>query len=194
VGAIASGIAVSLLKNSIMTEKLARRGLHVYQEYDTDILKLTKVHEVMDKNPALVYSNERISDLADKIAGNGFEYNSHKAYPVIDEKENLVGIVTQGDLLKAFDQDQTDKTVMEVAAANPVVTYADETVFDALSKMLKQNVGRLPVVERENPKKLVGYLGRANVLSSRLKQIEEESVFEKKSGFLIWKNKPEVAE
>jgi H+/Cl- antiporter ClcA len=192
VGVIASAIALSFMKNSIMTEKLARRGIHVYQEYDTDILKLTRVRDVMDKDPTVIYSDEKISDLADKIIGNGLKYNSHKAYPVLDEKDNLVGIVTQGDLLKAVDQNQSGRTVMEIAGTNLVVTYPDETVFDAASKILKHNVGRLLVVEKENPRKLVGYLGRANILSSRLKQIEEESVLEKKSGFLNWKSRSQV--
>ena len=188
VGVIASAIAVSFLKNSIMTEKLARRGVHVYQEYDTDVLKTTMVRDVMDKNPALVYTNEKIAILADKIASNDYKYNSHKAYPVIDEKENLVGIVTQGDLVKAVEHRHSEGSVMDIAATDLVVAYPDETLFDAVSRMLKHNVGRLPVVERENRKKLVGYLGRANILAARLKQIEEESVLENQSNFLSLSN------
>ncbi len=178
VGVIASAIAISFLKNSIMTEKLARRGVHVFQEYDTDIMKLTMVREVMDRDPALVYANEKVSDLADKIGSSNPGYNSHQAYPVIDDKKNLVGIVTQGDLLKAVDTGQSGKSIMEVASVKLVVTYPDENLFEALSKMLRNNIGRLPVVERANPQKLVGYLGRPNILSARLKQIEEESVVE----------------
>ena len=194
VGVIASGIALSFLKNSIMTEKLARRGLHVYQEYDTDILKLTRVKDVMDGNPAVIYSNERLSDLADKISGNGFKQNLHKALPVIDENGKLVGIVSRDELTKAFERDQFDKTVMEIATTDLAVAYPDETLFDAVSRMLKQDVGRLLVVEKENPSKLVGYLGRAHILSSRLKQIEDESVYEESSRFLSRKKKTNTVE
>ncbi len=194
VGVIASGIALSFLKNSIMTEKLARRGLHVYQEYDTDILKLTRVKDVMDGNPAVIYSNERISDLAEKIFGNGLKQNLHRALPVIAENGNLVGIVSRDELTKAFERNQLDKTVMEIAITDLTVTYPDETLFDAVSRMLKQDVGRLLVVEKGNPSKLVGYLGRANILSSRLKQIEDEFVYEKNSRFLGRKNKPNTVE
>ncbi|HUI31215.1 MAG TPA: chloride channel protein [Candidatus Acidoferrales bacterium] len=192
VGVIASAIAISFLKNSIMTEKLARRGVHVFQEYDTDVLRLTPVRDVMDRNPAVVYAKDTVGNLADKIARNDPEYSSHKAYPVLDEQEGLIGIVTQGDLLKAIDKNKSDENVLNIAATKLVVTYADESVYDAVSKMLKNNIGRLPVVERQNPKKLIGYLGRANVISSRLKQIEEESVVEAHRSLTSWRSKREV--
>lgn len=88
--------------------------------------------------------------------------------------ELAAGIITQGDLLKAVDHGQSDKTVLEIAATNLVVTYPDETVFDAVAKMLKHNIGRLAVVERQNPKKLLGHLGRANVLSFRRKSTMQQ--------------------
>ncbi len=192
VGVIASAIAVSFLKNSIMTEKLARRGVHVYSEYDADVLRSTTVKQVMDTDPPVVHANEKVSELVDRIVSGDSRYNSHKAYPVLDEQENLVGIATQGDLLKAVDHNNSNKSVLEIAAVQLVVAYPEETVYDAVAKMLKNDVGRLPVVDRKNPRRLLGYLGRANVLSSRLKQLDEESRFENGAGFLNWKNRREV--
>jgi chloride channel protein, CIC family len=58
-------------------------------------------------------------------------------------------------------------------------TYTDELLNVAISKMLKQDVGRLPVVERSNPKRIVGYLGRANIMAARTKHMEEEDLREK---------------
>ncbi|HEY9165097.1 MAG TPA: chloride channel protein [Candidatus Kryptonia bacterium] len=192
VGVISSAIALTFLKHSIMTEKLARRGVHIYSEYDADVLRLTPVREVMDKNPPLAYANEKVAELADKIVKEDFKYNAHKAYPVLDEHENLVGIVTQGDLLKAVDQNSSGKKIIDIASTNLVTAFTDESLFDAVAKMLRNNVGRLPVVERQNPRKLVGYLGRANVLSARLKQLEEESTVENGARFLSWISKRQV--
>jgi CBS domain-containing protein len=55
-----------------------------------------------------------------------------------------------------------------------IVGYRDEVLHDAVTKMVRNDVGRLPVVEREDPHKLVGYLGRAAVMTARLRRLEEE--------------------
>ncbi len=67
-----------------------------------------------------------------------------------------------------------DVTVLEAASKRLVVTHADERAFDALYRMIQHDVGRLPVVERGNPKKMVGFLNRSSVLSAWTRQFEEE--------------------
>ena len=69
-------------------------------------------------------------------------------------------------------------TVLNAGTKSLIVTYPDERVFDAMKKMLENNIGRLPVVDRKNPQKLVGYLNRANVLGSWHGHLHEESVRE----------------
>jgi CBS domain-containing protein len=59
------------------------------------------------------------------------------------------------------------------------VAFPDETLQDVIARMLQRDVGRLPVVSREDPKKVTGYLGRADILAARLRQHEEEEVREK---------------
>jgi chloride channel protein, CIC family len=68
--------------------------------------------------------------------------------------------------------------VLESGSANPVVTYEDETLSQAADKLLRHNIGRLPVVERANPKNIVGYVGRPNIMAARLRRLEEEHVRE----------------
>ena len=70
-------------------------------------------------------------------------------------------------------------TVLEAGKSNLVVTYPDELLHDAIRKMLKHGVGRLPVVDRNDPSRIAGYLGRASILEARLKQHEEEEVRER---------------
>jgi len=59
-----------------------------------------------------------------------------------------------------------------------VVTYPDEVLYDAAARMLRANVGRLPVVSRDDPHRVVGYLGRSGIMAARLRRLEEEFVRE----------------
>src|SRR5713226_8770168 len=89
----------------------------------------------------------------------------------------LQGLVTQGDLLRALQDDPDGKmSVLEAGTRSLVVAYPDERVFDALTKMLENNIGRLPVVDRKDPRKMIGYMNRANVMASWRGHLNEESV------------------
>ena len=83
--------------------------------------------------------------------------------------------MTHGDVLRALEESHDENMkVLEAGAKELVVTYPDELLYDAAGKMLSAGVGRLPVVSREDHKKVVGYLNRAGVLSARLKRMHEE--------------------
>ncbi|HSP07803.1 MAG TPA: CBS domain-containing protein, partial [Acidobacteriota bacterium] len=69
-------------------------------------------------------------------------------------------------------------TVLDAGSDEPVVAYPDELLIEAVSRMLKNDIGRLPVVAREKPHILVGYLGRAAVMSATLRRYEEDHVRE----------------
>jgi CBS domain-containing protein len=97
-----------------------------------------------------------------------------------NEAGELVGIITRGDVVRAFGRsgDET-MTVLEAGQTELVVSYPDETLHDAIAKLLRNNIGRLPVVDRDAPKKVVGYLGRADILSARQRYHQEEDVRER---------------
>jgi len=79
------------------------------------------------------------------------------------------------DPLRALEADPHGKlTVLEAGSNKPIAAYEDELVFDAMHRMLANNIGRLPVVSREEPEKMVGYFNRASLLSAWARQIEEE--------------------
>jgi hypothetical protein len=64
--------------------------------------------------------------------------------------------------------------VIDAGSRAPLVVYPDQTAFDALTKMLLNNVGRLPVVERGNPQKMVGYLTRATIMACWGHHLQDE--------------------
>jgi CBS domain-containing protein len=87
-----------------------------------------------------------------------------------------VGIVTEGDVLRGLEENPAgDLPVIEVGSRSLVVAHPDESAFDALTKMLINNVGRLPVVDRKNPEKMVGYLNRAAVMACWGQHLHQES-------------------
>src|ERR1019366_6820852 len=177
---IADGIAMILMPNSsIMTEKLARRGLRVHQDYEADALTQATVGETMEKEAPVVAAETKVGALAERIARHDPAVARHEALLILDEAGRLAGIITRGDILRALDKDASGaETVQEAGSTKLVVTYADELVSEAAAKLLRYDVGRLPVVDRGDERKVVGYLGRAAILAARLLRFHDEHVRE----------------
>jgi chloride channel protein, CIC family len=180
VSVIADGIAMWLMpRASIMTEKLARRGLHIHQEYEADVLQQVRVSETMDHDVPTLPAKMKVSELSDLIARRDPEVNRHQGMFIVDADGKLAGVITRGDVMRALDADPSGAaTVLDAGSRDVVVTYPDETLHDASAKMLRNNIGRLPVVERRDPRKVVGYLGRPGIMAARLRRLEEEHVRE----------------
>lgn len=175
---LADGVAILLMRNSIMTEKLARRGLHIHLEYEPDVLQQTRVGEVMDAEVKTIVPTMKVRELAGHVTRGDPEYTRHQAFPIVDQA-HLVGIITWGDIVETLAENMnTEETVLEAGNDEPVVTYPDELLYDAVSKMLRNDIGRLPVVGRQSPHKLVGYLGRSAVMEARLSRLREEQDLE----------------
>jgi len=180
VSVIADGIAMLLMPNSsIMTEKLARRGLHVHQDYEADALSQTKVSETMEQQLPAIPAGTTVGTLAERIAQHDPLVARHEALLILDDAGKLAGIITRGDLLRALDKDSSGAmTVQEAGSTRLVVTHPDELVSEAASKMLHNDIGRLPVVDRADHSKAVGYLGRSGVMAARLRRFQDEHVRE----------------
>ncbi len=183
---IADGIAMLFMpKSSIMTEKLARRGLRIHQDYETDILQQVAVAETMDRDVPTVSAKMRIAELAERIAKHDPDVSRHQGLFIVDDEGKLAGLITRGDVLRALDQDSEGLlTVLEAGSKELIVAFPDEMISEASDKMLRNDIGRLPVVERGDPRKLVGYLGRNGVMAARLRRLNEEHVRE--PGWMRW--------
>ena len=184
VGCIAAhALTVLMLRRSILTEKVARRGYHVAREYSVDPLAVTRVSEVMDCTPPLIPATMKLTELSDRIALHDPQVTRRQALFLQDEEGQLVGIVTRGDLLRAIENGLDEQaTVLDAATRDLLVTFPDEVVHDAVAKMLQNNLGRLPVVSRQNPTRAIGYLGRSSIMAARLRFLEEEHVRERGLG------------
>jgi H+/Cl- antiporter ClcA/CBS domain-containing protein len=174
---MALGVTVLLMRRSILTEKLARRGHHITREYSIDPFELARVQDVMDRQVPTVPAGMRLSELSDRIAQGDPELSRRQGTLIVDKQNHLVGIITRGDIVRALRQNQgAGMTVLEAGSNQLSVAFPDEPLHTALTKMLNRNIGRLPVVERSDPTRIVGYLGRASLLSARLRIHDEENV------------------
>jgi len=180
VSVIADGVAMLFMPtSSIMTEKLARRGLRIHQDYETDILQQVAVAETMDRDVPTIGATMKIAELAEGIARHDPAVSRHQGLFIVDHEGKLAGLITRGDVLRVLDQDASGVlTVLEAGSKELVVTYPDELISEASDKMLYNDIGRLPVVRREDSRQLVGYLGRNGVMAARLKRLHEEQVRE----------------
>jgi chloride channel protein, CIC family len=180
VAVIADGIAMLLMPHSsIMTEKLVRRGLRVHQDYEADALSQSTVAETMDKEVPVVPSSTRVGEIAERIARHDPTLGRHGAWVILDDNGGLAGIITRGDIVRALDKDPSGAmTVQATGSTHLVVTYPDELVSEAAAKLLRYNFGRLPVVDRADSKKVLGYLNRASILAARKRRFRDEHMLE----------------
>jgi len=176
---LADAVAYTLLPNSIMTQKFAKRGMPVPGESETEVLKAVRVSELMRKDVNPIAQEMTVSELAQRMGRGEPAYNLTQGLPIVSAEGELVGVVTQSDLLRALEQDPQGKTtVLEAGSHQPIVAYPDELAHDAMVRMLQHDIGRLPVVSRENPQQMVGYFNRASLLGAWTRQMEDEGIRE----------------
>lgn len=162
-----------------MTEKLARRGLRVHQDYEADVLAQATVAETMEQDAPVIAAETKVGEVAERIARHDPAVARHEALLIVDDGGRLAGIVTRGDILRALDTDSSGAITVEAAGAtNLVVAYPDEPVSEAAAKLLRFDIGRLPVVDRSDEHKIVGYLGRAAILAARMRSFQDENIRE----------------
>ncbi len=182
VGSVAAlCVTVLLLRRSILTEKLARRGQHIAREYSVDLFELMRVRDVMDRQPPTIREDTLVSTLSDRIAKSDPVLSRRQGTLVVDAAGNLTGIITRADILRTLQERGagSSTTVHDAATGDVVVAYPEDTLHDAIAKMLKRNIGRLAVVDASNPRRAIGYIGRADILAARLRWHEEEETRER---------------
>jgi len=180
VGCLAAyAVTVLWLRRSILTEKVARRGHHLAYEYSVDPLDLARVSEVMDRDTVTVPASMTVAELSAIVGKGDSPLARRQGTPIVDDDGKLSGIITRGDLLKALGKpDGTSQTVLQAGTSQLAVAYPDEPLRTAVERMLRRGVGRLPVVSRDDPQHLVGYLGRTGVMEARQRSMQDEDLRE----------------
>ncbi len=164
---ISTVIARALNRETIYTRKLVRRGVDLRQLNKASPLREVTVEEAMTWDFPTVLETMPIRELVTKLRRTG-----HHGFPVVNEKNEFVGVVTITDVEAAMTKGSpSDLTVKDIASRSVVVAYPDEYIHDVFIKLGSRDVGRIPVVDRRNPKRLLGVLRRHDVLTAYSKTI-----------------------
>ena len=168
-------VSLLMMRSSIMTEKLARRGARVRTEYAADYLSQVLVRDASSREVVSLRAADPLGDVRRWLA-SGIKGSSHQGFPVLDEKGELCGVVTRRDLLDSARGD--DLTIGGLVKRGAVVAYEDNTLREAADHMVRAGVGRLPVVSRDAPRVVVGIVSRSDLLSAHEDRLDAAHVAE----------------
>ncbi|HZW09520.1 MAG TPA: chloride channel protein, partial [Phycisphaerales bacterium] len=170
-GACAASYFVSALcmRQSIMTERIARRGVRVPHEYAADVLDQLWVSDVAAKDVVTLPADQPLAIARDWISSRA-PGSEHTGFPLVTPEGHLAGVITRRDLLAPEKADTL--LLRELVRRPPVVVYEDLTLHDAVNHMVNHDVGRLPVVARSD-RRIVGIITRSNILAAYRRRLDE---------------------
>jgi CIC family chloride channel protein len=153
-------LADQLSKESIYSLKLARRGIRLERGQDIDVMQGVLVGEAMSTKLDTIRADVDVTEL-----GHIFAETHHHGLPVLDENDDLFGVVTLQDLAQAKERGALDGLkVGDIATRSLLTVYPDEPMWVALKRLGTRDVGRLPVVDRQNPHRLLGMIRRSDII------------------------------
>ena len=148
-------------RDSIYTKRLTRRGVHVSLSRDIALLNTISVEDAMVRDTISVPPHRKVSEVVAL-----FEETKHHGFPLVDEQGFLHGIVSLHDVRRALHEGLRDVAVSEIATHQVVVCFPYETLNDALRKLGLRDVGRLPVVDPDDHRVLLGLITRKNIIAA----------------------------
>jgi len=170
-GAAAYAVTVLLLKRSILTEKIARRGLHITREYSTDPFQLMLVHEVMIREVDTLPADMRVDEAVAFFTGPDAR---HRSYPVVDEASVVVGMAHRAEVLRWMSEGPHGAQALGDALPDNILSgRPDETVAHLVDRMIERDLGRVPIVDAAE--RLVGLVARKDLLRVHARQRAQES-------------------
>ncbi len=163
-------ISALLMRNTIMTEKIARRGVRVPAEYAADYLDQVVVRDACTHEVVTLRTTQTLAEVR-RWFNEGLPDMQHQGYPVIDEAGHVRGVLTRRTLLDP--QWHYTLSLGELVLREPIVVKENHSLREAADHMVAHNVGRLIVVGDEAPHLLVGILTRGDILTAHGQRLQE---------------------
>jgi H+/Cl- antiporter ClcA/CBS domain-containing protein len=182
---VAHAFTVLVMKRSILTEKVARRGYHISREYTVDPLESLSLGEVMAQEVVCIPASLPLTQVLDRFFLHGGS-RKHQAYPVVDARGGLLGVITRTNLLEdwvtaALSSGKASAVpgiapiiAFDLISREPITAYPWESSRTAAERMAQHGVGRLPIVAPDDPRKIVGIVTRSDLLKARARVLDEE--------------------
>jgi len=171
---LATIFAGQLMKESIYTLKLVRRGIDIREGKEVNVLKSMFVRDVMNRGVETISEGSTLAEMTDKISKSKFN-----SFPVLDAENKLAGILSFNDYSQAlFDEDLKDLVVAkDLMSENVVTALADDDLYTALGKISRKDFSTMPVVSPDDPAELVGIVTRRDIIGAYEKAVLKKSLF-----------------
>jgi predicted transcriptional regulator len=160
-------ISFFLLKNTIMTEKIARRGVKTPDSYEPDILETINVHQQMNTEEILINEENKIGEVIEWLKVNNYTNNY---FLVVNDDSALQGFVSTAEL---YNNHGSSLKVNSLKYSNVVTISAISTLRDAVGLMAKEGLDVLPVTDPDNKHQLSGVLSYKNIIAAYKRGHEE---------------------
>lgn len=167
----AYGASTLLLKRSVLTEKIARRGYHLSREYDVDPLEILFVSEVMTTDIVMFTEDVTVNEARAVLAAPDGDHAAWRQalYPIVDMSGTMGGVVTRGDLLGSHDSAELGSLIR----LEPTVTHPDQTLRAVAEHMAVHDVTVLPVMASDGADQVIGIISLPQLLFARRRDHQE---------------------
>ncbi len=188
-GCAAAYLAASWLnRNSIMTEKIVRRGIRAPGEYEADLLEQVLVRNIATPHVVSLRGEDHLETVRNWLNSRA-PGTTHQGFPVLDERGLLTGVVMRRDVLDVANDSRAK--VKDLIRTLPKFVYDDCTARQATDHMVNHSIGRLPVVSRATPSRLVGIVTRSDILSVYRSRVREKEMQTPSLNLIsLWRKQP----
>jgi CIC family chloride channel protein len=155
------------LKRSVLTERIARRGFHLSQEYSTDPLEMLLVAEVMRPDPVAAEAGRPVRELLARA-----DLHGQWLYPVLRSDGGLVGVIPRNELVRRHGGG--DELAESLAQPPRIIAHPDDTLRELAQRMGELHATSAVVVSRSDPTQVVGLITSEDLLQAHVREQQWE--------------------
>lgn len=166
----ADAVSVGLSKDSIYTVRLEKRGIHYDHDRTISPLDTIEVRDIMTRDVDTLQGDVDVGEAFNRMLDMG-----HTGFPVVDEDDRLLGVVTRRDISRLIHEGKGEARLADVVSGLLITCYPHERLHRARDRIFEQDIGRLLVIDTEDRRRLVGILTRSDILRAEAEKDVEHT-------------------